>query len=401
MQDWLGIRAAADINLGAQIAILIGLWIGFYLAHTGRITWHKNVQTSMVFSQLFFIIFMMGYSFYNFVISGRTTTGTIATLMMVHGFFGLIAELSAIYLVLRMRTQLIPERFRVSNFKLMMQSTLGLWTIIAALGFATYYYRYLDTTEAIVAAPLAQMRQAGDDLVVHAAELRDAIGRGNLETSKRHAEHLVNIIEGAAGDNYGDLDRDGTIEDPGDGTGLLSYLQDLERATTDDEIIELAKTVRDWVDEVNGNALSVVEASDLAPMESLGEDVLTVAAKANGEGILQLDVKAREAGIRSFDVVIPTIPGEKREPNTVTVIIDQFQFINKTVTVQKGWTVAWINQEAPKHTATSDDDIFNSGTMGQGDTFTFTFDETGEFPYYCRFHGDKGDLGMAGQIIVE
>ena len=49
---------------------------------------------------------------------------------------------------------------------------------------------------------------------------------------------------------------------------------------------------------------------------------------------------------------------------------------------------------------TSDDDLFDSGTMSQGDLYTFTFNEAGTFPYYCRFHGDKGGIGMSGIIIV-
>ena len=32
---------------------------------------------------------------------------------------------------------------------------------------------------------------------------------------------------------------------------------------------------------------------------------------------------------------------------------------------------------------------------------TFAFNETGTFPYYCRFHGDNGGVGMAGTIIVQ
>ena len=31
----------------------------------------------------------------------------------------------------------------------------------------------------------------------------------------------------------------------------------------------------------------------------------------------------------------------------------------------------------------------------------FTFNETGTFRYYCKFHGDNGDVGMAGTIIVQ
>ena len=70
------------------------------------------------------------------------------------------------------------------------------------------------------------------------------------------------------------------------------------------------------------------------------------------------------------------------------------------MTIKKGQTVVWVNNESPKHTATSDAGVFKSGALSRDDSFTFTFNETGEFPYYCRFHGDKGDVGMAGKIIV-
>ena len=48
MQEWFGTRTSADINLIAQIVMLAGLRVGFYLAHTHRIKKHANVQTSMV-----------------------------------------------------------------------------------------------------------------------------------------------------------------------------------------------------------------------------------------------------------------------------------------------------------------------------------------------------------------
>ena len=100
-------------------------------------------------------------------------------------------------------------------------------------------------------------------------------------------------------------------------------------------------------------------------------------------------------------VTVPAVPGAKQEPDTVTIIMDRFQFHNKSVTIGQGWSVVWINSETPKHTATADDGPFNSGGMSQGDTFTFTFSEKGTFPYYCRFHGDKGGVDMAGTIIVQ
>ena len=117
MPDWIGTRQSADINLVAQLAMLIGLWVGFYFAHTGRIRKHRNTQTTMVLTNLVFIFLFMGWSFWNFVILGGTTGGIVARLMMGHGILGVLAEGSGIYLILRMRTEVIAARSRVRNFK--------------------------------------------------------------------------------------------------------------------------------------------------------------------------------------------------------------------------------------------------------------------------------------------
>jgi plastocyanin len=66
-----------------------------------------------------------------------------------------------------------------------------------------------------------------------------------------------------------------------------------------------------------------------------------------------------------------------------------------------GTTVVWINKERAKHTVTSDDGTIESGDQPLEDVFEYTFTEPGTYNYYCRFHGDEGLVGMAGQIIVE
>ena len=234
---------------------------------------------------------------------------------------------------------------------------------------------------------------------MHALELKDAFDRGNLETARRHAEHLGNLIEGRAGSSYGDLDRDGATEDPGDGTGMLTYLVDVAGAASGDEFLELLREVRTDVEQVRTHALFVIAAQDVAPAEKLGADALAL-ARASSRGIGTIDTKAQEAGIQARPLARPDVPGVVEETDAVTVVADQFQFIAPTMTIEKGSTVVWVNKEAPKHTAAADDGRFNSGGLSQGDTFSFTFEESGAFSYYCRFHGDKGGVGMAGTIVV-
>jgi plastocyanin len=66
------------------------------------------------------------------------------------------------------------------------------------------------------------------------------------------------------------------------------------------------------------------------------------------------------------------------------------------VEVKVGETVTWINDDSGRHTVTSKDDgVFDSGIMGKGQSFSYTFDKAGEYPYYCTLHPN-----MVGTVVV-
>lgn len=75
------------------------------------------------------------------------------------------------------------------------------------------------------------------------------------------------------------------------------------------------------------------------------------------------------------------------------------------ITVPVGTTVTWTNEDQVFHTVTSGtssgtsgdpDGIFDSGNIDPGETFSYTFEEAGEFPYFCTPHP-----WMQGTVIVE
>ena len=98
------------------------------------------------------------------------------------------------------------------------------------------------------------------------------------------------------------------------------------------------------------------------------------------------------------------------------VVAVGLKFEPADLTVKAGTTVRWTNGEAISHTVTSgawgevNEDTGLRGTQtadgmfdhalapkgSDGDTFEFTFDEPGEYQYYCVPH-----LGMFGTITVE
>lgn len=80
------------------------------------------------------------------------------------------------------------------------------------------------------------------------------------------------------------------------------------------------------------------------------------------------------------------------EPSTI--VISGFAFSGPEQ-VSVGTTVVVRNDDSAPHTWTSVDDVFDSGTLAEGETFEFTFDEAGEFEFFCAFHPS-----MTGRVIV-
>ena len=73
-------------------------------------------------------------------------------------------------------------------------------------------------------------------------------------------------------------------------------------------------------------------------------------------------------------------------------------FTPSSITVSAGTTVKWTNKESTSHTVTSTSQtpLFSSGTLGNGGTFSFTFDTPGTYPYRCTLHS-----GMNGTVVVQ
>ncbi len=84
-------------------------------------------------------------------------------------------------------------------------------------------------------------------------------------------------------------------------------------------------------------------------------------------------------------------------PNGATsniVNIQNFAFSPATLTVAKGTTVTWINNDSVNHQIKSD--TFNSAPLLTGQNYSFTFDNAGTFNYSCAIHPS-----MTGKIIVK
>ena len=76
-------------------------------------------------------------------------------------------------------------------------------------------------------------------------------------------------------------------------------------------------------------------------------------------------------------------------------------YIPHIIVIESGEPITWVNEDSAFHSVTSGfydtpSDLFDSGYLDPSESFTFTFDESGIYDYFCTLHP-----WMYGQVIVE
>ena len=84
-----------------------------------------------------------------------------------------------------------------------------------------------------------------------------------------------------------------------------------------------------------------------------------------------------------------------RRPTRCKIV--DFEFTPPDITVAAGTEVTFTNDDTSPHTATADDDSFDTGKLDDGgDSGSVKLDEPGTYSYFCEFHPT-----MKGTIEVE
>ncbi|QXV65119.1 cupredoxin family copper-binding protein [Mucilaginibacter sp. 21P] len=82
----------------------------------------------------------------------------------------------------------------------------------------------------------------------------------------------------------------------------------------------------------------------------------------------------------------PTTPTTPGGGTTNAVSIKNFAFSPASITIKKGQSVTWTNEDSAPHTATEDANAFDSGSLATGAKYSRSFDATGTYTYHCTFH---------------
>jgi plastocyanin len=90
---------------------------------------------------------------------------------------------------------------------------------------------------------------------------------------------------------------------------------------------------------------------------------------------------------------VPTLP-------TVTVIIKARAFDPATITIKEGTTVTWINEDPMLHHVVhlpevTNAQLFDSGPLSSGQSFSYTFTEKGRYNY-----GDPQIGGGRSSLVI-
>jgi uncharacterized membrane protein YozB (DUF420 family) len=135
----------ANLILLLEIAMGVGLLIGALLARMRRFRVHAWCQSAIVLLNLAVTVLVMIPSFRAHVspkIPLKLGKPYYA-LATAHAALGTITEIAGLYILLAVGTTVLPEKFRITKYKLWMRTVLVLWWVVLLLGLATYVRWYV------------------------------------------------------------------------------------------------------------------------------------------------------------------------------------------------------------------------------------------------------------------
>jgi len=146
-EGFLGTAAPryADLMLLLEIGMGLALIIGAVLARRRKFRVHAWCQSVVVLLNSAIVALLMIPSFQDHV--SRNIPAKLGrayyALPTAHAALGSITEIAGLYILLAAGTNVVPQQFRLTNYKLWMRTVLALWWLVLLLGLATYIRWYV------------------------------------------------------------------------------------------------------------------------------------------------------------------------------------------------------------------------------------------------------------------
>jgi uncharacterized membrane protein YozB (DUF420 family) len=146
-EGFLGTAAplCADLILVLETVMGLALIVGAVLARQRRFLLHAWCQSTVILLNAAIIVVLMVPSFVLHVsprIPAKLGKPYYA-LATAHAALGMIAEVGGLYILLAAGTTILPQRFRLTRYRLWMRGELVLWWLVLLLGMMTYARWYV------------------------------------------------------------------------------------------------------------------------------------------------------------------------------------------------------------------------------------------------------------------
>ena len=258
----------------------------------------------------------------------------------------------------------------------------------------------IKVSETEVELPLADILAAPHALNVHrsAEAIEEYIACGDIGGRVVEGRLVIGLLEIGGSDHSGVA----VLEEDDDETDVTVYLAEEGSVAAEEPA---ATDAGDGDETPVGDDAATAEAVETPEVEGEVDETATTEPAADEEATTEADAEAttepeEEATTEpAADDEQATEEAEAEAPEGEEVAVDivNFSYNPNPVEIAAGDTVTWTNQDGVPHTATGQDrDVLQSGAIASGDSFSETFEEAGEFEYFCEFHP-----GMVGTIVVE
>ena len=186
-----------------------------------------------------------------------------------------------------------------------------------------------------------------------------------------------------------------SFDDLGDtfDSGLLSSGDTYQLDTTDlPDSVSYFCTLHPWMRSV----FAIVDDSEATTTEMMNNESMMM----NNESMMMNNesmMMNNESMMMEEKILEISIPQGAGIPGSDKIFYDP-----EEITIDTGDTITWTNNDITIHTVTSGmvesghDGIFDSSIIGSSESFEYTFDDAGYYPYYCVLHP-----WMLGSVTAE